>query len=415
MIKFEKTILDNGLVVLTHQDTTTPMAAVNILYKVGSRDEKEDRTGFAHLFEHLMFGGSANVPDFDSVIQVAGGENNAFTNSDYTNFYELLPADNIESALWVEADRMANLILSEQKLDVQRKVVIEEFKEVCLNAPYGETWHHLSSLCYKKHPYSWPTIGRIPDHINTASIGDVKAFFDAYYNPNNAILSIASPFPHKKMKELALQWFSEVGKGPQITRSLPNEPRQKRKRQSILKEDVPLKAMYMAFHMPHRLDRKYYSCDFLSDILANGKSSRFYQNLVKQNQYFGQIDAYISGTFDPGLFIIDGKPMRDVEVDFALEKIWGQIDLIKKGQIADTELTKVKNKLTTEIILSNLDILNKVMILAYFEALGDAASANEQINEYSSITKDEIIEVANEILIEENLSELIYIPAKNRA
>ncbi len=410
MISFERTVLENGLVVLTHQDDTTPMAAVNVLYKVGSRDEQKDRTGFAHLFEHLMFGGSTNVTDFDSVIQVAGGENNAFTNCDYTNFYELLPADNIESAFWVEADRMANLILSEQKLDVQRKVVIEEFKEVCLNAPYGETWHHLSSLCYKKHPYSWPTIGKVPEHIDTASIDDVKAFFDAYYNPNNAILSLASPLSHKKMRKMAEQWFSEIEEGPKVERSLLNEPKQKQKRQSVLKEDVPLKAMYMAFHMPHRMDRKYYACDLMSDILANGKSSRFYQNLVKQNQYFGQIDAYVSGTFDPGLFIIDGKPMYEIDLDFALEKIWEQIDLVKKGQISDKELTKVKNKLTTEIILSNLDILNKAMVLAYFEALGDANYANEQINEYTNVTKDEIVNAANEMFIEENLSELIYLP-----
>jgi len=410
MIKFEKLILENGLVVITHQDTTTPMAAVNVLYKVGSKHEQEDHTGFAHLFEHLMFSGSANVSDFDTVIQEAGGENNAYTNNDYTNYYDILPAHNIESALWVEADRMANLILSDQKLDVQRRVVIEEFKEVCLNTPYGDVWHHLSSLSYKAHPYSWPTIGKVPEHIEKATIQNVQLFFDEFYNPGNAILSIASPLSHNRMQELARKWFGEIEDAKTTERSIPRESVQKGKRKSVIHSEVPLRALFMAFHMPERLSRKYYASDLLSDLLASGKSSRFYQNLINQNQLFSHLDAYISGTFDPGLFMIDSKPMPGVSLELASEKIWEQLDLIKNGNINESELTKVKNKLTTELILSDLDILNKTMILAYFEALGDADYANRQLNEYTSVTRDEIIEVANEILIEENLNELVYLP-----
>ena len=413
MIKFEKFVLNNGLVVITHQDTTTPMAAVNVLYKVGSRNEIAENTGFAHLFEHLMFGGSANVPDFDEVIQLAGGENNAFTNSDFTNYYEVIPADNIESALWVEADRMANLIISKNSLDIQRKVVVEEFKEVCLNTPYGDTWHHISELSYSKHPYNWPTIGKKPEHIENASIEDVRQFYSKYYNPNNAILSIASPLSHIEMRYLAEKWFGEIKSPSLIIDKIDLEPPQSHKRESEIISDVPLRALYMAFHMPDRLNPKFYACDLLSDLFAGGKSSRFYQQLVKKNQFFSNINAYISGTFDPGLFIIDCKPMPDVDNATAIALIWDQIDQIKKGDIRDNEITKIKNKLTTEIILSNLDILNKSMILSYFEALGDANYANDQLKRYSAITKEDVVDIAQEILLEENLNELTYIPSQN--
>ncbi len=413
MIDFEKIVLKNGLTVLTHQDTTTPMAAVNVLYKVGSRNESSDNTGFAHLFEHLMFGGSENVGDFDEIIQIAGGENNAFTNSDYTNYYEVLPVENIESALWVEADRMANLIISKKSLDVQRKVVVEEFKEVCLNTPYGDAWHHISSMCYQNHPYNWPTIGKVPEHIDQAKIEDVSQFYQKYYTPHNAVLSIASPLGHDEMKVLANKWFAEIDSSSSKWDSLSPEPVQKEKRQKEVSADVPVRSVYLAFPMPDRLDPKFYICDLLSDLLASGKSSKLYQNLVKKSQFFSSINAYISGTFDPGLFIIEGKPMPDVDMEKAKNLIWQQIDIIKNGEVTERELIKLKNKLTTEIILSNLDILNKAMILSYFEALGDVDLVNEQIEMYSKISKDDVINVANEILVEERLNELIYLPSDN--
>jgi len=413
MITFEKTILNNGLVVITHQDKTTPMAAVNVLYKVGSRNENPDNTGFAHLFEHLMFGGSSNVPNFDDVIQRAGGENNAFTNSDYTNFYEVLPAENIESALWVEADRMANLIISDKSLDIQRKVVVEEFKEVCLNRPYGETWHHLSALSYKKHPYNWPTIGKNPEHVENATIDNVQHFYSKYYNPNNAILSISSPLSHNEMQSLSEKWFGGIVSNSVCSDSFPAEPVQSEKRKCEVVAQVPLRALFLAFHMPERLSPKFYACDLLSDLFASGKSSRFYQQLVKKNQFFSTVNAYISGTFDPGLFIIDAKPMPNVNNIKAIDLIWKQVNEVKKGNVDDKEIIKIKNKLTTEIILSNLDILNKAMILSYFEALGEASYANEQIKQYEAISKDDVVAMANEILIEENMNELTYIPSQN--
>ncbi|MEE9374441.1 MAG: pitrilysin family protein [Saprospiraceae bacterium] len=413
MIEFEKSVLPNGLTVITHQDTTSPMAAVNVLYKVGSRNESPDHTGFAHLFEHLMFGGSENVIDFDSVIQEAGGENNAFTNSDYTNFYDTLPVENIESALWVEADRMSNLIISKESLDIQRKVVVEEFKEVCLNTPYGDAWHHLSSMCYYKHPYNWPTIGKMPEHIDQATIEDVSHFYQKYYSPQNAILSIASSLSHTKMKELATKWFEEIESTHKPFDKLPTEPLQKEKRQKNVTADVPVKSLFMAFPMPDRLHRKFYICDLLSDLLASGKSSRLYHHLVKKKPHFSSINAYISGTFDPGLFIIEGHPMPEIDMAEAKKLIWEEVNAVKNGEVSDREITKLKNKLTTEIILSNLDILNKAMVLSFFEALGDAGYANTQIDHYNAITKEDVSDVASEILVEERLNELIYLPSQN--
>ena len=412
-IEFQKTILPNGLTVITHQDKTTPVAAVNVLYKVGSKNESPENTGFAHLFEHLMFGGSDNVKDFDEVIQRAGGENNAFTNSDYTNFYEILPVQNIESALWVEADRMANLIISEKSLDVQRKVVVEEFKEVCLNTPYGDVWHHLSEMSYKKHPYNWPTIGKKVSHIEQAKINDVSSFYERFYSPKNAILSIGSSLSHNEMAELADKWFGSITGDLVKKEKLPDEPNQKEKRAKEIKGNVPIKALYMAFPMPDRLSSEFYVCDLLSDLLAAGKSSRLYQNLIKKEAKFSGVNAYISGTFDPGLFILEGKPMPEVSTEKAKSLLWNEIEKIKNGEVSDREITKLKNKLTTEIILSNLDILNKAMILSYFEALGDASLANTQIDHYNEITKDHVIEIANKILLEERMNELLYIPSEN--
>ena len=413
MIDFEKRILTNGLTVITHQDTSTPMAAVNVLYKVGSRNESPDATGFAHLFEHLMFGGSKNVKDFDEIIQIAGGENNAFTNSDYTNFYEVLPVENIESALWVEADRMANLLISEKSLDIQRKVVVEEFKEVCLNTPFGDVWHHLSSMCYQKHPYNWPTIGKVPEHIDDARIDHVQKFYKRYYSPANAILSIASSLSHDEMFDYASKWFQGISSKDFTPDELVSEPIQDGKRQKIVNGDVPVSSIFMAYPMPNRLSPKFYVCDLLSDLLASGKSSRLYSNLVKRTKKFSTINAYISGTFDPGLFIIEGKPMPDVSIEECKDLIWKEIKAVKEGNVTDREIIKLKNKLTTEIVLSNLDILNKAMILSYFEALGDVDIVNTQIEHYNRISREDVINTANEILVEERLNELIYLPSEN--
>lgn len=412
MIAFSKFELDNGLKVIVHQDKSTPMVAVNILYDVGSKDEQISKTGFAHLFEHLMFGGSKNIPDFDTPIQLAGGENNAFTNSDITNYYDVLPSDNLETALWLESDRMKQLDFSEQSLDIQRKVVTEEFKETCLNVPYGQTWHYLSEMAYKVHSYQWPTIGKVPAHIEEAMLEDVKAFFYKFYRPNNAILTLAGNISPAEGKSLAMKWFGDIERGEDYKRALLQEPRQKEFRQKIIKEAVPANAIYLAFPMKGRNHPDYYACDLLSDIFANGRSSRFFKTLYKEKQLFSQIDAYISGTFDPGLFIIDGKLMSKTSMETARSSIWEEINLLKDEGVLDEELQKIKNKVESSLIFSEISILNKAISLAYFEVMGDAELINRQIDFYQSVTVDDILRVANDILVESNCNELVYLSSE---
>ncbi|MBV6655551.1 MAG: insulinase family protein, partial [Mameliella sp.] len=289
MIKFERFELQNGLRVIVHEDDSTPMVAVNVLYNVGARDESPEKTGFAHLFEHLMFGGSANVTDFDTPIQMAGGDNNAFTNNDITNFYEVLPAENLETAFWLESDRMMALNFDEEVLEVQRKVVLEEFKETCLNEPYGDVWHHIADMAYKVHPYRWPTIGKVPKHVEDATIDDVKAFFYTHYRPNNAILSVAGRVKAEDVQRLAEKWFGEIPRGPERKRQLPQEPPQKRLEKRVNEANVPVDALYLAFHMPSRDQRDYYVVDLISDVLSNGSSSRLYRRLLKEQQLFSTI------------------------------------------------------------------------------------------------------------------------------
>ena len=308
MIDFSRFELANGLRVVVHEDKSTPMIAVNILYNVGARDESPDKTGFAHLFEHLMFGGSANIPNFDEPIQMAGGENNAFTNNDITNFYNILPAENIETAFWLESDRMLSLNFSKESLEVQRKVVLEEFKETCLNQPYGDVWHHISEMAYKVHPYQWPTIGKVPKHVEDATLEDVKNFFYKYYRPNNAILVVSGNTTVEIMKALSAKWFGQIPKGDDVgAKNIPQEPKQQQLVQRTKYAKVPIDSLYLAFHIPGRVDEDYYATDLLSDVLSNGASARLYRRLLKEKRLFSQIDAYITGNIDPGLLIIEGK------------------------------------------------------------------------------------------------------------
>ncbi len=410
MITYKKQILDNGLTVLVEQDKSTTMAAINVLYKVGSKHESPDKTGFAHLFEHLMFGGSDNAPDFDTPLQMAGGENNAFTNNDYTNFYDILPVQNIETALWLEADRMANLSLNPKALEVQKKVVVEEFKEVCLNKPYGDAWHALSSLAYKKHPYSWPTIGKDIGHIENAVIEDVAHFFDVHYQPNNAVLSISSPLPHNEVMALASKWFGEIKNGPERNIFIPNEPPQQEYRESTVKANVPTPMVLMAFHMPSRNSPEYYACDLISDILANGRSARLYSNLVKENQIFSEIDCYLTGAMDSGLIIIEGRTMPEYTLEEGIAYIWQEIDNLKNNSVSERELQKVKNKVVSSLAMSDLTILNKAMSMAYFEAIGELERMNAQEELYEAVTPENLIKCANKYLDKNNLNTLYYLP-----
>lgn len=408
MISYEKIVLQNGLTVLMHEDKNTPIASISVLYKVGSRDEHPEKTGFAHLFEHLMFGGSVNIPDYDGVMQRAGGENNAYTNHDYTHFFTTLPAVNIETALWLESDRMLELMLQKEVLDVQKKVVVEEFYETCLNLPYGDVWHELSSLNYEKHPYKWPTIGVHPSHIEKANLTDVKKFYNKYYHPGNAILVIAGPISIKRMKELAMKWFNDIPSGKTIKKNYSSEPPKKEARHKQSQAEVPVDAIYMTFPCPARADKAFYAVDLLSDIFSNGPSSRLIHRLTRENKYFNQIDCYVTGDFDPGLIVFEGRPTEKISLQDAEEIISKEINDLKNQLIESTELQKWKNKAESTLVLSEMGIQSKSMNLGFFEALGNADLMNAESEIYQSLTAEEIQQAAKVWLRDDQKSVLTY-------
>lgn len=409
MVKFNRFTLDNGLRVLVHEDHTTPMAVLNILYDVGARDEDPDKTGFAHLFEHLMFGGSINIPQYDEPLQRVGGENNAFTTNDITNYYITLPAANIETAFWLESDRMLNLAFSEKSLEVQRSVVIEEFKQRYLNQPYGDVWLKLRPLVYKKHPYRWATIGKEVKHIEDAQIEDVKAFFKKHYNPQNAVMVVGGNITTERAKELAEKWFAPIPAGEKYHRELPKEPEQHEVRRETVTAKVPLNDLYIAFHMPGRLEEGYYAIDLISDVLSRGNSSRLYRNLVKDKQLFSEIHAYNMGSFDNGMFVVEGKPLEGVSIEDAEAAIWEELERIKNEMVPDDELTKVKNKTESTMVFSEMGLLDKAMNLAQFELFGDADLLNHETEKYLAVTADEIREQAQKVLRRDNSSTLVYL------
>jgi predicted Zn-dependent peptidase len=408
MISYEKMILQNGLTVLMHEDKNTPIASISVLYKVGSRDEHPEKTGFAHLFEHLMFGGSVNIPDYDGVMQRAGGENNAYTNHDYTHFFTTLPAVNIETALWLESDRMLELMLQKEVLDVQKKVVVEEFYETCLNLPYGDVWHELSALNYEKHPYKWPTIGVHPSHIEKANLTDVKKFYNKYYHPGNAILVIAGPISIKRMKELTMKWFNDIPSGKTIKKNYSSEPPKKEARHKQSQAEVPVDAIYMTFPCPARADKAFYAVDLLSDIFSNGPSSRLIHRLTRENKYFNHIDCYVTGDFDPGLIVFEGRPTEKISLKDAEEIISKEINDLKKQLIESAELQKWKNKAESTLVLSEMGIQSKSMNLGFFEALGNADLMNAESEIYQSLTAEEIQQAAQVWLKDDQKSVLTY-------
>ena len=408
MISYEKMILQNGLTVLMHEDKNTPIASISVLYKVGSRDEHPEKTGFAHLFEHLMFGGSVNIPDYDGVMQRAGGENNAYTNHDYTHFFTTLPAVNIETALWLESDRMLELMLQKEVLDVQKKVVVEEFYETCLNLPYGDVWHELSALNYEKHPYKWPTIGVHPSHIEKANLTDVKKFYNKYYHPGNAILVVAGPISIKRMKELAMKWFNDIPSGKTIKKNYSTEPPKKEARHKQSQAEVPVDAIYMTFPCPARADKAFYAVDLLSDIFSNGPSSRLIHRLTRENKYFNHIDCYVTGDFDPGLIVFEGRPTEKISLQDAEEIISKEINDLKNQLIESSELQKWKNKAESTLVLSEMGIQSKSMNLGFFEALGNADLMNAESEIYQSLTAEEIQQAAKVWLKDDQKSVLTY-------
>ncbi len=408
MIHFERFTLDNGLTVIFHHDKSTPLVAVNTLYKVGARDENPEKTGFAHLFEHLMFGGSKHIPDFDTPLQAVGGENNAFTNNDITNYYITLPKQNIETALWLESDRMLELAFTPESLEVQRKVVIEEFKQNYLNQPYGDVWHLLRQMAYRVHPYRWPTIGKDISHIEQATLDEVKAFFYRYYRPNNAILSIAGDLSFTQVQDLVHKWYAGIPKGENISRNYPQEPQQTEERRQVVERDVPLNAFYQVFHMGGKNDATYQATDLLSDILAHGESSRLKQHLVYEKQLFNELSAYVTGSFDPGLLVISGKLNDNISFEQAEEAIEQELTGLKNNLVDNKELEKVKNKIISLQKFGEIHILNKAMALAINESLGDANRINTEIERYKEVTPEDIRRQAQSILNRENSSTLIY-------
>lgn len=408
MIEYERYVLKNGLRVLIHEDKSTPMVAVNVLYDIGSKDENPEKTGFAHLFEHLMFGGSANIPDFDDPIQLAGGENNAFTNNDMTNFYDVLPAENLEVALWLESDRMLSLNFDEKVLETQRKVVVEEFKETCLNEPYGDVWHHISELAYKQHPYRWPTIGLEPKHVEDAKLEDVKEFFFKFYRPNNAILVVAGNVKPKKALRLVEKWFEDIPAGESRFRQLPVEPPQQDFREKTVEGKVPVDALYLVFHTCSRTHPDFYAVDLLSDVLASGPSSRLYRRLLKEKKLFSHIDCYITASNDPGLLIVEGKPTDGVSMKDAEKAIWEELELLISEPISQSELEKIVNKSESSLVFSEVSVLNKAINLAFFELVGDASIINRETSLYQQVTVEEMHRVAQDVFRRKNCSKLIY-------
>lgn len=413
MIHFDKFKLKNNLTVIVHQDKSTPMACINIIYDVGARDEDESKTGFAHLFEHLMFGGSVNIPNYDEPLQIVGGENNAFTTNDITNYYCTVPAENLETAFWLESDRMLSLAFTEKSLEVQRSVVIEEFKQRYLNQPYGDVWLLLRPLAYNQHPYKWATIGKEVSHIENATMADVKAFFKKHYCPSNAILVVAGNVELEQVKQLAEKWFEPIPSGEKPKRNLPVEPKQTEYRSlTVEREDIPINSIYRAYHMCARNDAEYHTVDVMSDILSRGNSSRLYKNLIKDKQLFSDINAYVMGDFDKGLFVISGKVNDGITIEQAEAGIDAEIKKLQDELISADELQKCKNKVESTVTYSETDVLNKATNLAISELLGDADLINLEIENYQKVTAEQVQQQAKEILRKENCSTLFYLKKK---
>jgi len=408
MIRFEKFVLQNGLRVIVHQDTSTPMAVMNIMYDVGARDEDPGRTGFAHLFEHLMFGGSINIPSYDTPLQMAGGENNAYTSNDITNYYIQLPAENLETAFWLESDRMLSLAFGEKSLDVQRKVVCEEFKEHYLNKPYGDVWHKMRELAYKVHPYRWMTIGKELSHIENAKLDDVKNFFFKHYRPNNAILVVAGNVTVEKVKELAEKWFADIPAGEKYIRKLPQEPPQTEERKLEVKAEVPLDAFYKCWHIYPRNDQRYYIADLITEVLSGGGSSRLFQSLVKEKKIFSAVECYHSGSLDAGTLVIEGRLVKGIKMEDAERAVEAELERMRTEKVTTTELQKVKNKVESLIAFEDMSLTNRANSLAFYELLGDAGQMNHELEKYNVVTADDILNESRIIFRPENSNTLYY-------
>lgn len=408
MIYYERFVLENGLRVIVHEDKTTPMAVVDVMYDVGARDEDAHRTGFAHLFEHLMFGGSINIESYDEPLQMAGGENNAYTTNDLTNYYCQLPAENIETAFWLESDRMLSLAFNENSLEVQRKVVSEEFKEHYINKPYGDVWEKLRKLAYQVHPYQWMTIGKELSHIEDAKLQDVKDFFLEHYNPSNAILTVGGNVSTSQIKELAEKWFGDIPAGKKYERNVPQEPVQTEPHFLEVSADVPLDALYKAWHIASRLDKNYYTTDLITEILGSGASSRLYESLVKDQQLFSSISCSHTGSIDPGILVIEGRLVKGISIEEGEKAVMAEVEKMKNEKVAVNELEKVKNKVESLLAFEDISVMNRVNNLANYELLGNANLMNEEWDNYRAVTAEEIQQYCIDIFTGNNCSTLYY-------
>jgi zinc protease len=406
MIAFEQFTLENGLKVIFHEDKTTPMAVVNIIYNVGARDEDESRTGFAHLFEHLMFGGSKNIANFDSPLQLAGGECNAFTNNDITNYYDILPAQNLETAFWLESDRMLELAFTPKSLEVQRSVVIEEFKQRYLNQPYGDVWLTFRPLIYKNHPYKWATIGKNIEQIEKATMEDVKEFFFTHYGPQNATLVVGGNVSFDEVKRLSKKYFEDIPARPKPARDIPPEPAQNEARSLDVERQVPSDAVYLAFRMGARMSDEHYTGDLISDILGRGKSSRLNSELVDKRKLFTSISAYITASWEDGLFVVSGNLMEGVSIEEGENGVWEVLEAISKEKIQERELVKVKNKFKTAKVFSEQSLMNRVMNIAMFDMMGKLDDINNELKHYDDVSADSINEFCTSRLVKTNCSTL---------
>ena len=412
MIGFERQILDNGLRVIVHRDEGTPMVTTNILYDAGSRDEEPDSTGFAHLFEHLMFEGTQNIPLFDVPVMMAGGENNAFTNNDLTNYYITLPATNLETALWLESDRMRGLDLAEERLANQKSVVTEEFRQRYLNQPYGDLLLLLRPLAYRVHPYRWPAIGMDISHIEKADSISAKKFYDRFYTPSNAVLSVAGNVDPDRVFSLVEKWFGDIPSGVKTERKLPVEPEQAERRELTVHRPVHAPHLLMAFHMGSRESRDFYILDLLTDILAGCDSARFPAILVRKKELFSEADIYLSGEADPGLVIFSGRIRDGIDVRKAEEAVRSELDRLASERVIAAELDKARNRYESHRLMQYISVSNKAFSLAYHEVLGDADGINREHEQYMSVTAEEIASAAGLTFRPGNSSVIHYLPEK---
>ena len=408
MIQFEKFELANGLRVLVHEDPSTPMAVLNIMYDVGAKDEDKNKTGFAHLFEHLMFGGSINIEDFETPLQLAAGENNAYTSNDVTNYYIQIPAENLETAFWLESDRMLSLAFDEKSLDVQRKVVCEEFKEHYINKPYGDVWFKMREMAYTVHPYQWMTIGKELSHVENARLEDVKHFFFKHYRPVNAIMVVGGNVKTEQVKELAKKWFEEIPPGEKYIRQINAEPKQTAARRLEVKANVPLDALYKCWHIDSRLEHGYYVADLITEVMGGGGSSRLFQNLVKEKKLFSNIECFHFGSVDKGLLTIEGKLVKGVKMEDAEKAVEEELDKLKSEGISEKELTKIKNKTESAIAFEDMSLMARCNSLAFYELLGDASLFNSDREKYFAVTANDILRYSKEIFDVNNSNTLCY-------